>query len=98
MSQASVRLALSKAEADDIEHGTSLSLHDDISPSMLISSGLDLEDQQRRLAFEAGKIGQHATNAQQVTLIQRINSLRRRIDTWSRVQLLYMPCVTTSFI
>ncbi|KAG2135246.1 hypothetical protein DEU56DRAFT_981136 [Suillus clintonianus] len=94
VSQASVRLALSKAEADDIERGTSMSLHDDISPSMLISSGLDLEDQQRRLAFEAGKIGQHPTNAQQVTLLQRINSLRRRIDTWSRVQLLYMPCVS----
>ncbi|KAG1722798.1 uncharacterized protein EDB91DRAFT_1240183 [Suillus paluster] len=94
VSQASVRLASSKAEADDIEHGTSMSLHDDISPSMLILSGLDLEDQQRCLAFEARKIGQHPTNAQQVTLLQHINSLRRCIDTWSHVQLLYMLCVS----
>ncbi|KAG1726203.1 hypothetical protein EDB19DRAFT_1914716 [Suillus lakei] len=75
--------ALSKAEADNIECGMSMSLHDDISPLMLISSGLDLEDQQRRLAFEAGKIGQHPTNAQQVMLLQRINSLHRCIHTWS---------------
>ncbi|KAG1746445.1 hypothetical protein EDB19DRAFT_1894208 [Suillus lakei] len=87
VSQASVRLALSKAEADELERGTSMSLHDDISPSMLISSGLELEDQHK-------KIGQHATDSQHSTLWQRINSLRRRIDTWSHVQLLYMPCVS----
>lgn len=93
-----------------MERGTIMSLHDDISPSMLISSGLELEDQQyvnhslffhlfstclrRRLQFEGRKIGQHATDSQQATLLQRINSLRRRIDAWSRVQLLYMPCVS----
>ncbi|KAG2738757.1 hypothetical protein P692DRAFT_20757584, partial [Suillus brevipes Sb2] len=94
VTQASVRLALSKAESDEMERGTIMSLHDDISPSMLISSGLELEDQQRRLQFEGRKIGQHATDSQQATLLQRINSLRRRIDAWSRVQLLYMPCVS----
>jgi len=46
MTQAAVRLALSKAEAEEIERGNNISLHDDISPSMLISSGLELEDQQ----------------------------------------------------
>ncbi|KAG1902460.1 uncharacterized protein F5891DRAFT_978759 [Suillus fuscotomentosus] len=61
------------------------------NPFELKVTRLDLEDQQRCLAFEAGKIGQHATNAQQVTLIQCINSLHQRIDTWSCVQLLYMP-------
>ncbi|KAG2096706.1 uncharacterized protein F5147DRAFT_747542 [Suillus discolor] len=94
VTQASVRLALSKAESDEMECGTIMALHDDVSPSMLISSGLELEDQQRRLEFEGHKIGQHATDSQQATLLQRINSLRRCIDTWSRVQLLYMPCVS----
>ncbi|KAG2346925.1 hypothetical protein BDR05DRAFT_974438 [Suillus weaverae] len=94
VTQASVRLALSKAESDEMEHGTIMSLHDEKSPSMLISSWLELEDQQRRLEFEGHKIGQHATDSQQATLLQRINSLRRRIDMWSRVQLLYMPCVS----
>jgi hypothetical protein len=46
MTQAAVRLALSMAEATEIERGNNVSLHDDISPSVLISSGLELEDQQ----------------------------------------------------
>ncbi|KAG1744823.1 hypothetical protein EDB19DRAFT_1894525 [Suillus lakei] len=94
MTQAAVRLALSTAEATEIERGNNMSLHDDISPSVLISSGLELEDQQRRLEFDAKVAGQHATDAQKGKLIQRVNALRRRIDTWARVQLLYMPGVS----
>ncbi|KAG1898331.1 uncharacterized protein F5891DRAFT_1129534 [Suillus fuscotomentosus] len=80
MTQAAMRLALSTAEATEIERGNDVSLHDDILPSVLISSGLELEDQQ--LHVQKGK------------LLQRVNALRRRIDTWSRVQLLYMPGVS----
>ncbi|KAG1726114.1 hypothetical protein EDB19DRAFT_1897694 [Suillus lakei] len=94
MTQAAVRLALSTAEATEIERGNNMSLHDDISPSVLISSGLELEDQQRRLEFDAKVAGQHATDAQKGKLIQRVNALRRRIDTWARVQLLYMPGIS----
>ncbi|KAG1885233.1 hypothetical protein F4604DRAFT_1918904 [Suillus subluteus] len=94
MTQAAVRLALSMAEAAEIEHGNNMSLHDDISPSVLISSGLELEDQQRHLDFDAKAIGQHATDVQKGKILQRTNALRRRIDTWARVQLLYMPSVS----
>ncbi|KAG1845269.1 hypothetical protein C8R48DRAFT_750776 [Suillus tomentosus] len=94
MTQAAVRLALSMAEAAEIERGSNMSLHDDISPSVLISSGLELEDQQRRLDFDAKMIGQHATDVQKGKILQRMNALRRRIDTWARVQLLYMPSVS----
>lgn len=51
MTQATVHLALSMAEATEIERGNNVSLHDDISPSVLISSGLELEDQQLRQDF-----------------------------------------------
>ena len=51
MTQAAMRLALSTAEATEIERGNNMSLHNDISPSVLISSGLELEDQQLRLHF-----------------------------------------------
>ncbi|KAG0692187.1 hypothetical protein DFH29DRAFT_985899 [Suillus ampliporus] len=80
MTQAAVRLALSMAEAAEIERGNNMSLHDDISPSVSISSGLELEDQQ--LNVQKGKI------------LQRMNTLHRRIDTWAQVQLLYMPGVS----
>ncbi|KAG1903738.1 uncharacterized protein F5891DRAFT_947152 [Suillus fuscotomentosus] len=94
MTQAAVRLALSTAEATEIERGNDVSLHDDISPSVLISSELELEDQQRRLEFDAKVVGQHATDVQKGKLLQRVNALHRRIDTWGRVQLLYMPGVS----
>ncbi|KAG2087448.1 uncharacterized protein F5147DRAFT_748526 [Suillus discolor] len=94
MTQAAVRLALSMAEATEIERSNDVSLHDDISPSVLISSGLELEDQQRCLEFDAKVVGQHTTDVQKGKLLQRMNALRQRIDTWGRVQLLYMPGVS----
>ncbi|KAG2054496.1 hypothetical protein BDR06DRAFT_1049485 [Suillus hirtellus] len=94
MTQAAVHLALSMAEATEIERSNDVSLHDDISPSVLISSGLELEDQQRRLEFDAKVVGQHTTDVQKGKLLQRVNALRRHIDTWGQVQLLYMPGVS----
>ncbi|KAG2338018.1 hypothetical protein BDR05DRAFT_978303 [Suillus weaverae] len=79
VTQAAVRLALSKAEAEEIEHGEHISLDDDISPSVLISSGMELEDQQCVFTHH---------------ILQHINALHRRISTWSQVQLLYMPYIS----
>lgn len=45
MTMASVRLQLAKEEADDLARGSPV-LHDVCSPSVLISTGLELEDQQ----------------------------------------------------
>ncbi|KAG1847185.1 hypothetical protein DFJ58DRAFT_717237 [Suillus subalutaceus] len=74
VTQAAVRLALSKTEAEEIECGEHMSLDDNVSPLVLISSGIELEDTQK------------------VKILQHVNTLCRRIDTWSRIQLLYMPC------
>ncbi|KAG1871548.1 hypothetical protein F4604DRAFT_1881169 [Suillus subluteus] len=58
-----------------------ISLDDDISPLVLISSGMELEDQQQRVELEVKTIGQHATDAQKVKILQHINSLHHRIGT-----------------
>ncbi|KAG1723397.1 hypothetical protein EDB19DRAFT_1898082 [Suillus lakei] len=86
MTQAAVRLALSMAEATEIERGNNMSLHNDISSSVLISSGIRIGGSTvaRRLEFDAKVAGQHATDAQKGKLIQRVNALRRRIDTWAQ--------------
>ncbi|KAG1826111.1 uncharacterized protein BJ212DRAFT_1295373 [Suillus subaureus] len=94
MTQAAMYLALSMAEAAEIEHGSNMSLHDDISPSVLISSGLELEDQQHHLDFDAKMIGQHAIDVQKGKILQHMNALHQHIDTWAWVQLLYMPSVS----
>jgi len=111
VTQTTVRLALSKTEAEDIEHGEHMSLDDDVSQLVPILSGIELEGQQcvyalfvtlttdsalprRCVEFEGKSIGQHAMDTQKVKILQHINTLCHRIDTWSRIQLLYMPCVS----
>ncbi|KIK93224.1 hypothetical protein PAXRUDRAFT_26403 [Paxillus rubicundulus Ve08.2h10] len=46
MSQVNVQLELARDEAQRLQHRNDVSLHAKISPSILISTGLDLEDQQ----------------------------------------------------
>ncbi|KAG1878448.1 hypothetical protein C8R48DRAFT_745161 [Suillus tomentosus] len=98
VTQAAVHLALSKTEAEEIEHGEHMSLDDDVSPLVLVSLGIELEADlalpRRCVEFEGKSIRQHATDTQNVKILQHVNTLRRRIDTWSCVQLLYMPCVS----
>ncbi|KAG2118601.1 hypothetical protein DEU56DRAFT_761146 [Suillus clintonianus] len=91
---AAVQLELARIEAAELESGTNISLHADVSPSILISSGIDLEDQQRRLSLEIAALGVHATDHQLAKAQQHTNSLRRKIESWQDIQLLYMPFVS----
>ncbi|KAG1790350.1 uncharacterized protein HD556DRAFT_1310740 [Suillus plorans] len=91
MMQAAVRLKLSQQEAGDLEKGLDSSLHADISPSILISSGMDLEDQQYRLWKDQNTLGAHATDLQLAKLQERSNALLQKVEHWCQVQLLYMP-------
>lgn len=44
--QAAAHLKLAEMEAEELARGIDLSLHPDISPSVLIASGLDLEEEE----------------------------------------------------
>ncbi|KAG1792555.1 hypothetical protein EV424DRAFT_1475756 [Suillus variegatus] len=90
---ASVRLALAKEEEQSLQSGACISLHEDCSPSILISSGLELEEQQQRLRADKDARGLHVTDNQEGKLIERSNALQRRIDSWAKMQELYMPNV-----
>ncbi|KAG1875869.1 hypothetical protein C8R48DRAFT_745561 [Suillus tomentosus] len=83
--QAAVRLELLMQDAQDLEDRSSVSLHSDVTPSILISTGLDIEHTH---------LGQHATNEQQTKILARSNSLQRRIEAWTKIQVLYMPSVS----
>ncbi|KAG1884716.1 hypothetical protein F4604DRAFT_1878684 [Suillus subluteus] len=93
MSLAAVRLRLSQKEAEDLERSLNYSLHTEVSPSVLISSGIEIEDQQRRLEREYGALGAHPTDLQLTKLQERSNALQRKIEQWCKVQVLYMPTV-----
>ncbi|KAH9828984.1 uncharacterized protein C8Q71DRAFT_718824 [Rhodofomes roseus] len=91
---ASVRRALAEedaaAQADD--RSTTM-LHEDVSPSVLIIAGLEIEELQRRLRKDALNLSSTATDLQQAAIIRRRSSLQLRIDAWREFQVLYMPAV-----
>ncbi|KAG1779216.1 hypothetical protein EV702DRAFT_1216574 [Suillus placidus] len=91
ITMASVRLELARQDQVDLQTGTYLALHEDCTPSVLISTGLELEDQQRRMKADRAGLGVHATDNQEGKILQRSNTLRRRIDAWVKMQELYMP-------
>ncbi|KAG1720793.1 uncharacterized protein EDB91DRAFT_1256828 [Suillus paluster] len=65
LTMASVWLELAREDQVDLQMGTCLALDEDCTPSVLISTGLEIEEQH--------------------------NTLQRRIDTWVKMQELYMP-------
>ncbi|KAG1844478.1 hypothetical protein F4604DRAFT_1884448 [Suillus subluteus] len=92
--QAAVRLELLMQDAQDLEDRSSVSLHLDVMPSILINTGLDLEHAQQRLRADNASLGQHATHEQQTKILACSNSLQRHIEAWTEIQVLYMPSVS----
>lgn len=108
---AKTRLELAQDEAAEQATGSNISLHETVSPGLLIMLGLDLEEQQyvdflflllftckyilsrRKLASEALNIAVDATDNQKRKVQEAKNGLQRRINSWTEVQLLYMPGV-----
>ncbi|KAH9482659.1 hypothetical protein JR316_0004759 [Psilocybe cubensis] len=88
MTEAEVRLLLAQKAAATQDEDV---VHSNVHPSILISQGLQLEEQQRKLAREVNALGQHATPSQIRVIQESSNKLRRRITAWTEVQSLYMP-------
>ncbi|KAG0692573.1 hypothetical protein DFH29DRAFT_1008433 [Suillus ampliporus] len=93
VTQASVCLELSQAEADQLKRGLDVSLHAEVSPSVLIAAGTDLEAQQCHLATDKAVVGMHSTDIQLSALQQWTNTLHRQLEHWVKIQTLYMPYV-----
>ncbi|KAG2746814.1 hypothetical protein P692DRAFT_20738788, partial [Suillus brevipes Sb2] len=93
VTQAAVRLELAELEAQELQAGINVSLHTDVSPSGLITLGIDLEDQQARLRSKFADVSLHDTDKQKATLQTQVTSLQRRLEAWARIQELYMPAV-----
>ncbi|KAM6489208.1 hypothetical protein JOM56_015378 [Amanita muscaria] len=91
ISEAHVRLQLALQDASDDGNQT----HFEITPSMLISQGLELEELQQRLRSEAKSIGCqcHANDLRRAKISEWSIRLQRRIEAWQEFQNLYMPGV-----
>ncbi|KAF9048976.1 hypothetical protein BJ165DRAFT_1464001 [Panaeolus papilionaceus] len=92
-SQASVRRQLAEAEALDLAAGIKKSLDEEVSPSVLISRGIDLEAEQRLLKTQSKEVWEHAQDRQITRLQLNMNALQRKIDNWVPVQSKYCPAV-----
>ncbi|KAG2743074.1 hypothetical protein P692DRAFT_20747410, partial [Suillus brevipes Sb2] len=102
ITQAGAQLRLAELEANKLEQGIDVSLHPEVLPSILIVSSLDLEEEhpitlltvlKHRLKSLVESIGMHVTDTQCGSIVRMCNSLHQKIETWSRVQILYMPAV-----
>ncbi|KAF4588911.1 hypothetical protein EYR40_010466 [Pleurotus pulmonarius] len=91
LSQDAIRLRLTDAEATALAAGTLHQLHDEVTPSMYVATGLDLEYQQYKLLESLSSLGLHATDRQRLTLINCANSLCMKISNFYDVQKLYCP-------
>ncbi|KAG2336247.1 hypothetical protein BDR05DRAFT_978823 [Suillus weaverae] len=91
ITQAAVRLKLVEMEACQLQEGNDVSLHPDISPSVFIATGIDLESEQHRFKSDLSSQGAQATDRQKTILIRQQNALQRKVEAWKRVQLLYTP-------
>ncbi|KAF8874974.1 hypothetical protein BD779DRAFT_1613491 [Infundibulicybe gibba] len=94
VSENKVRLELAEEEAVARRRDDAEFIHEDISPSNLIFQGIELEDLQRRLKADINRMSSAATELQQAKLIDRSARLRRRIEAWMEVQLLYIPGIS----
>ncbi|KAJ7701065.1 hypothetical protein B0H16DRAFT_1748807 [Mycena metata] len=74
-------------EGDD--EGASAEMH----VTEWMGMGLQLEELQRTLGFDVGKVGNHPTAEQQTNLTERGNKLRRKLLTWMDAQVLIIPHV-----
>ncbi|KAG1796695.1 uncharacterized protein HD556DRAFT_1441381 [Suillus plorans] len=90
---AAVQLELTKQDTKELEDGNAVSLHSEVSCSILISTGIDLEHAQCQLCADAGLLGQHPTDTQQTSILTHSNTLLCHIDAWTMIQTLYMPSV-----
>ncbi|KAG2113416.1 uncharacterized protein F5147DRAFT_744141 [Suillus discolor] len=93
ITQVAARLKLAEMEAAELACGIDLSLHPDISPSVLIVLGLDLKEEECRVRAVSEGMGLHVSDIQKGTLARMRNVLHCKIKTWRSAQVLYIPAV-----
>ncbi|KAK7455803.1 hypothetical protein VKT23_010835 [Stygiomarasmius scandens] len=89
-----VRRDLAQAEANNLERrntSASLSSSEETSITALIVEGVDLREQQRRLRYDTKQLGPHCTDRAQHKILERANTLRRRLEAWCAAQSIHFP-------
>ncbi|EAU83273.2 hypothetical protein CC1G_12790 [Coprinopsis cinerea okayama7 len=93
MTASAVRLELAEEDESARKEGRLVSAHAEVTPSVFIMQGIELEEAQRRLRYEFNALGDHSTDLQRAKVTQRSTSVQRRIDAWMTLQNIFMPMV-----
>ncbi|KAG6818624.1 hypothetical protein H0H93_003377 [Arthromyces matolae] len=80
---------------EDLTTSLNDTVHNDVPPGRLIAQGLELEDLQRNLRIDSADISESSTSLQRSKIIERSNSLFRKIEAWTSIQSLYIPLAST---
>ncbi|KAG1884824.1 uncharacterized protein F5891DRAFT_1202417 [Suillus fuscotomentosus] len=91
--QASAHLSLAQLKAKELKHDVDLLLYPDVLSSVIIASGMDLEEEQLHLKVIIDNTGIHATDSQKLSVLRMWMSLHQKIDCWRQTQLLYILSV-----
>ncbi|KJA23493.1 hypothetical protein HYPSUDRAFT_137710, partial [Hypholoma sublateritium FD-334 SS-4] len=91
---AAVLRQLAEEERKQLEANRDMSLDDTVTPSVLIATGITLENEQRAYKNMCAQLWEHSMDRQHTKLILRGNTLIRKIEAWSKYQLLYMPAIS----
>ncbi|KZP27030.1 hypothetical protein FIBSPDRAFT_731485, partial [Athelia psychrophila] len=94
--QNDVRLALAEEDGEYLKRDDAAPVHDQVTPGIFISQGLELEAQQVRLKADAKALDASATALQRAKILERKIGLQRKIQAWTDLQRLYMPEVTVT--
>jgi hypothetical protein len=65
----------------------------DLHAHKMVDMGMQLEQQQRDLAFDAGAVKLHATDRQKTALVERSNKLGRKVNEWLKIRESFAPVV-----
>ncbi|OJT08336.1 hypothetical protein TRAPUB_763 [Trametes pubescens] len=95
LSEAAAKRQITEEDAQQLQDGTAIVLHEKYTASGVVIHGLELEDQQRRLKADYALLGTYATDVQRARMQERANLLRRRIDAWAEIQQLYTPGIAS---
>ncbi|KAK7434020.1 hypothetical protein VKT23_020419 [Stygiomarasmius scandens] len=85
------RLVLAQEEAKELEKSTRNMVATTVSESAFLVEGLEVREQQRRLQQEMADLSPHATDLTRSKVLERVNTLRRRLEAWCSLQALLFP-------
>ncbi|KAH6899328.1 hypothetical protein BKA70DRAFT_1526994 [Coprinopsis sp. MPI-PUGE-AT-0042] len=91
LTSSTVRLRLAAEDAEAVREGKANVVYEDVTPSIFVLQGIELEESQRALSDSRSELGPQSTSLQRSKVVERGATLQRKIDQWISLQGSFMP-------